>query len=56
MIINSKCNGNRIIELSHSEQQKIHWLEFDDSTRIGWRGPIMLWTDVINGMDVYWSL
>nr|QBK86564.1 MAG: hypothetical protein LCMAC102_03590 [Marseillevirus LCMAC102] len=28
--------------------KKFHWKSFDEKTRIGWRGPIMLWKDVKN--------
>jgi len=30
-----------------------HWTEFPDTTRIGWRGPIMLWDKLINYPNVY---
>lgn len=28
---------------------------FPNNTRIGWRGPMMLWTDLVNGPDVYYA-
>lgn len=31
----------------------MHWLEFPDSTRVGWRGPIMLWDKLIGMPQVY---
>lgn len=30
-----------------------HITEFDKNTRIGWRGPIMLWSELDNLSDVY---
>ncbi len=30
----------------HWKPKHMHWKEFADETRVGWRGPIMLWKDV----------
>ena len=35
--------------------KKKHWTKFDDNTRIGWRGPMMLWTDVKKGIKVFYK-
>jgi hypothetical protein len=31
------------------------WTDFPTNTRIGWRGPMMLWSDVIKMPDIYWE-
>lgn len=31
----------------------IHWTEFPDTTRVGWRGPIMLWSKLKDCPSVY---
>ena len=33
----------------------IHWTKFPDSTRVGWRGPIMLWEKLKNKTYVYYD-
>ena len=32
---------------------KKHWSEFPDSTRVGWRGPIMLWEKLEGNTNVH---
>jgi len=36
-------------------EQHIHWTEFPDDTRVGWRGPIMRWSDLESQPNVYWN-
>ncbi len=33
----------------------MHWTEFPTSTRVGWRGPIMLWDDLDKYGKVYYK-
>ena len=55
MTINTVVKDWKITDLPQNEQHNIHFTKFNDNTRIGWRGPIMLWSDVKNAQDVYWS-
>ena len=34
---------------------RLHWNGFPSRTRIGWRGPIMLWEDLKNKRKVYYK-
>jgi hypothetical protein len=58
------ANGDQIIMKSDSVSGKIvkldepiimHVSDFPDDTRIGWRGPIMKWSDVASGGPVFWN-
>lgn len=40
---------------SHWLPKHIHWTEFPDSTRVGWRGPIMMWDKLTDLSKVYLS-
>jgi hypothetical protein len=52
----SKVSGNcKAFCGSFSYSKPKHWSTFPRSTRIGWRGPIMLWKDVNEQPNVYWS-
>jgi hypothetical protein len=55
MILDTTTKNHRITKLPPKDQQKIHWSQFDDDTRIGWRGPIMLWKDVEDDIKIYWT-
>lgn len=33
----------------------IHWTDFADTTRVGWRGPIMLWSKLANAPKIYYK-
>ena len=33
----------------------IHWTEFSDITRVGWRGPIMLWDKLKDLPQIYYD-
>ncbi|AYV75426.1 MAG: hypothetical protein Terrestrivirus1_300 [Terrestrivirus sp.] len=33
----------------------IHWTEFPDTTRVGWRGPIMLWDKLKDLPQIYYD-
>lgn len=55
IIDTKKNNDGQTIILPKNEHQYIHWTDFNNNTRIGWRGPIMLWKDVKNGMEVYYK-
>jgi hypothetical protein len=33
--------------------RKVHWSEFPKSTRVGFRGPMILWKDAMNLPDIY---
>jgi len=39
-------DGEEIPE--HWEEKHMHWTEFPDSTRVGWRGPMMFWKELEN--------
>ena len=47
-------NGEYMI-IKTNQKNSIHWTDFNDETRIGWRGPIMLWKDVKKGEKVYFN-
>ena len=44
-------NGHKIPE--HWKPKHIHWSEFPETTRAGWRGPIMLWSKLKDMPQVY---
>lgn len=37
------------------EKVKVKWSDISNKTRVGFRGPTMLWKDVKSGPDVYWE-
>ena len=39
---------------SHWKPKHIHWSEFPEDTRVGWRGPMMLWKDLKDAPRVYY--
>jgi hypothetical protein len=39
--------------LSKDKILELHWTNFPETTRVGWRGPIMLWKKLENMPDVY---
>jgi hypothetical protein len=41
-------------EMPFDRPTKMHWEWFRDDTRIGWRGPIMLWEDLKDLPQVYY--
>ena len=44
------------IPIDHRPINK-HWADFDVNTRVGWRGPIMLWEDLVNlKTNGYWEI
>lgn len=43
-------SGNETID---SKDKDLHWTTFPDTTRVGWRGPIMLWDKLKNMSQVY---
>jgi len=50
-------DGNVYSGCSDCETKKIlqHWSEYPGNSRVGWRGPAMLW-DKLNGLpQVYWD-
>jgi hypothetical protein len=40
-------HDTKLLEFDHK------WNDFPDNTRVGWRGPMMLWSNVENAPDVY---
>ncbi len=46
-------NGEKIPP--HWKPKHIHWTEFSDNTRVGWRGPMMLWDELNNLSSVYYK-
>ncbi len=40
---------------SEWKPKHIHWTEFPEDTRVGWRGPIMLWSELENLPQVYYK-
>lgn len=43
-------------KLEKNIKNKIYWEDLDENTRIGWRGPIMLWKDIEkkHNPKIYW--
>jgi len=39
----------------HWRAKHLHWSEFPDDTRVGWRGPIMLWSKLKDMPPVYFE-
>lgn len=33
----------------------LHWTKFDDTARVGWRGPMMLWDSLSEMPDIFWK-
>lgn len=53
LTITTTYNNGKITNLPLGCQQHVNYDNLPKSTRVGWRGPVMLWDDVIKGMDVY---
>jgi len=53
-ITNEILKSGEIIP-KHWKSKRIHWTEFPETTRVGWRGPIMLWEDLDKMPNVYYK-
>ena len=56
LTLDSISSNGRIINVPKNKQKRIHLSKLDNSTKIGWRGPIMLWDDLRKHKDkVYYD-